>query len=218
MSASSIKAESSGSTGIKRDPGLDEKDSKDGLKTAMDLDKFEDDDDDDDDFEDTGELEIPAQENSAWLTRIPRMVYNSWAEIEDDEPIQLGYLRHYEDSKEVRDCLGRHTALFVCVLKCSCRSTSFFSTRQLVTTRRFRDSTMSSCLMKALYRIRSCFLRKTCRASSDENARHRARAAIQRMHWAQGEVAGLTSRVAFRVSEEAYLVSVNMSTVTLHTR
>jgi len=54
-----------------------------------------------DDYEDTGELEIPSRKNVAWLTRIPKILYDKWAEIDDDEEIQLGYVRRYKDSGNV---------------------------------------------------------------------------------------------------------------------
>lgn len=54
------------------------------------------------DYEDTGELEIPSRRNGAWLTRIPKILYDKWAKIDDDEEIQLGIVRRYRDSGAVR--------------------------------------------------------------------------------------------------------------------
>lgn len=46
---------------------------------------------DEDDYEDTGELEIPKDPNAkAWLTRLPDWLWEAWADIAEDEEIELG--------------------------------------------------------------------------------------------------------------------------------
>jgi len=56
----------------------------------------------DEDYEDTGELDIPSRRTGAWLTRIPKLLYDKWATLDDDEEIQLGFVRRYRDSGTVR--------------------------------------------------------------------------------------------------------------------
>ncbi|KAI9708865.1 MAG: hypothetical protein M1828_002588 [Chrysothrix sp. TS-e1954] len=55
----------------------------------------------DDDFEDTGELELPVAPPSAYLMRIPKILYENWRKLEDDEEVQLGVLRRYDNGNEV---------------------------------------------------------------------------------------------------------------------
>lgn len=55
---------------------------------------------DDDTYEDTGELEIPKLPPAAWLLRIPKILYEGWAGIDDDEEIKLGVIRHYTKSNK----------------------------------------------------------------------------------------------------------------------
>jgi len=56
---------------------------------------------DDFDYEDTGELEIPKQQIEAWLLRLPRELYEKWATLAEDQPIQLGHVRHFKNSDKV---------------------------------------------------------------------------------------------------------------------
>lgn len=56
---------------------------------------------DDFDYEDTGELEIPKEQIQAWLLRLPKQLYDRWAEIPDDQVIQLGHVRQFKGSKKV---------------------------------------------------------------------------------------------------------------------
>ena len=48
---------------------------------------------DDDEDEDTGELHIPSSLRGIWLTWIPRMLWDSWANFQEDEEIQIGLVR-----------------------------------------------------------------------------------------------------------------------------
>ena len=48
---------------------------------------------DDDEDEDTGELHIPSSLRGIWLTWIPKMLWDSWASIDEDEEIQVGLVR-----------------------------------------------------------------------------------------------------------------------------
>lgn len=56
---------------------------------------------DDDAYEDTGELEIPKLPPAAWLLRVPKILYEGWAGIDDDEEIKVGVIRHYTNSNKV---------------------------------------------------------------------------------------------------------------------
>ena len=56
----------------------------------------------DDDFEDTGELELPADPPLAHLMRSPKILYENWRSLDDDEEIQLGVLRRYKTGNEHR--------------------------------------------------------------------------------------------------------------------
>ena len=47
----------------------------------------------DDEEEDTGELNIPSSLRGIWLTWIPRMLWDSWASLNEDEEIQVGLVR-----------------------------------------------------------------------------------------------------------------------------
>lgn len=48
---------------------------------------------DDDEDEDTGELQIPNPLNGIYLTWVPKMLWDSWASINEDEEIQVGLVR-----------------------------------------------------------------------------------------------------------------------------
>ena len=48
---------------------------------------------DEDVDEDTGELNIPSTLRGIWLTWIPRMLWDSWASLSEDEEIQIGLVR-----------------------------------------------------------------------------------------------------------------------------
>lgn len=57
---------------------------------------------DEDDYEDAGELEMPEQLPQAWLARIPKLLYEYWSKIDEDEEVQLGVVRHLKRSNKVR--------------------------------------------------------------------------------------------------------------------
>lgn len=50
-----------------------------------------------DEYEDTGELMIPssAEEAGAWLAKLPKWLWEAWADIGEDEEIELGKVRVY---------------------------------------------------------------------------------------------------------------------------
>lgn len=54
---------------------------------------------DEDEFEDTGELMIrgTAQDDQAWLAKLPKWLWEAWADIAEDEEIELGKVRVYND-------------------------------------------------------------------------------------------------------------------------
>ena len=48
---------------------------------------------DDDDYEDTGELRIPGNLRGIYLTSIPRLLWDSWTALDEDEEIKVGNVR-----------------------------------------------------------------------------------------------------------------------------
>lgn len=66
---------------------------------------------DEDEYEDTGELLIPGtqDESQAWLAKLPKWLWEAWATIADDEEIELGKVRVYNNAPEgkekVRPCV-----------------------------------------------------------------------------------------------------------------
>jgi len=56
---------------------------------------------DEEGYEDTGELSFPQLPQSAWLVRLPKPLHSSWASIAEDEPIQIGTIRHFTTSNRV---------------------------------------------------------------------------------------------------------------------
>lgn len=55
--------------------------------------------DEDDAFEDTGELEMPKSLPKAWMIKVPKLIYDRWSEVDDDEPIRIGTLKRYQSGK-----------------------------------------------------------------------------------------------------------------------
>ena len=49
--------------------------------------------DDDDGYEDTGELNIPPNIESLWLTRVPDYLWAALSRLNDDDEIQIGTVR-----------------------------------------------------------------------------------------------------------------------------
>lgn len=49
--------------------------------------------DDDDLYEDTGDLDYSSSTQGLILTRIPKFLWESWAQLDDDDEIQLGTIR-----------------------------------------------------------------------------------------------------------------------------
>ena len=86
MATSAVKSE--GGSPIKRDPDLYEEEEKYA--------------------DDEGELQVPASadDSKVWLAKIPKWLWESWADMGDDEEVEIGRLRLYnkkpqdqEDSK-----------------------------------------------------------------------------------------------------------------------
>ncbi|KAK2784856.1 hypothetical protein FQN53_008189 [Emmonsiellopsis sp. PD_33] len=48
---------------------------------------------DEDIYEDTGDLDFANAMQDVWLTRIPKMLWENWSRLEDDEEIQIGTVR-----------------------------------------------------------------------------------------------------------------------------
>lgn len=84
MATNGVKIE--GGMPIKRDPDLYDDDE----------DKYADDD---------GELKIPAEQEQmkVWLAKLPKWLWESWANIADDEEIEIGKLRIYNDKVKGTD-------------------------------------------------------------------------------------------------------------------
>ena len=57
---------------------------------------------DDFDYEDTGELEIPKEQIHAWLLRLPKELHAKWANIPDNQVIQVGHVRQFKGKNKVR--------------------------------------------------------------------------------------------------------------------
>jgi len=48
---------------------------------------------DDDIYEDTGDLDFTNAAQDVWLMRLPRMLWENWSRMDDDEEIQIGTVR-----------------------------------------------------------------------------------------------------------------------------
>lgn len=57
--------------------------------------------DDEDAFEDAGELEIPGQPQDTWLLRIPRMLHEQWAKLDQDAELTLGAVKRNKRTGQV---------------------------------------------------------------------------------------------------------------------
>ena len=64
---------------IKPDP-----DSKDAVLAEI---------EDEDLYEDAGDLDFSAAGQNVWLSRLPRQLWENWAQIDDDEEIEIGTMR-----------------------------------------------------------------------------------------------------------------------------
>lgn len=65
--------------------------------------------DDEDVYEDDGDLDFTNADQSLWLSRIPRSLWEHWSKLDDDEEIQIGTVRIEGDlnnPKRVRNCSG----------------------------------------------------------------------------------------------------------------
>ncbi|KAJ5622480.1 Transcription initiation factor IIF beta subunit [Penicillium herquei] len=49
--------------------------------------------DDDDLYEDAGDLDFSAANQHVWMSRLPRQLWENWAQIDDDEEIEIGTIR-----------------------------------------------------------------------------------------------------------------------------
>jgi transcription initiation factor TFIIF subunit beta len=48
---------------------------------------------DDDIYEDTGDLDFTNAVQDVWLMRVPRVLWENWSTLDDDEEIQIGTVR-----------------------------------------------------------------------------------------------------------------------------
>lgn len=83
MAANGIKTE--GGSPIKRDPDMYEMEDEE--------DRYADDD---------GELHMPApkQDMTVWLAKLPKWLWETWADLADDQEIEIGKLRIYDKKEE----------------------------------------------------------------------------------------------------------------------
>ena len=64
------------------------------LPTAMQI--------DDDIYEDAGDLDFSAASQGLYLTRIPKMLWESWSQLDDDQEIRLGTVRVEGSLNEIK--------------------------------------------------------------------------------------------------------------------
>ena len=57
---------------------------------------------DEDIYEDTGDLDFTAASQGLYLTRIPKMLWESWSKLNDDQEIVLGRVRVEGSLNEVK--------------------------------------------------------------------------------------------------------------------
>lgn len=70
---------------IKSEPGVKpEPDSNEGL-SRIPL--------EDDLYEDAGDLDMSGSGQDVWLTRIPKVLWENWSQLDDDEEIEIGTVR-----------------------------------------------------------------------------------------------------------------------------
>ncbi|KAJ5528190.1 hypothetical protein N7504_011324 [Penicillium tannophilum] len=58
--------------------------------------------DDDDLYEDAGDLDFTEAGQHAWLSRLPRQLWENWAQIDDDEEIEIGTMRIEGDPSDLK--------------------------------------------------------------------------------------------------------------------
>ena len=56
---------------------------------------------DEDIYEDAGDLDFAASSQSLYLTRIPKMLWENWSQLDDDQEILLGTVRVEGSSNQV---------------------------------------------------------------------------------------------------------------------
>ena len=74
---------------IKSDP-----DSKDAVLADL---------DDEDLYEDAGDLDFSQAGTSVWLSRLPRQLWENWANLDDDEEIEVGTMRIEQNPTDPND-------------------------------------------------------------------------------------------------------------------
>ena len=48
---------------------------------------------DEDIYEDTGDLDFSSADQSVYLTRLPKFLWETWSKLDDDQEVQVGTLR-----------------------------------------------------------------------------------------------------------------------------
>ncbi|KMU92656.1 transcription initiation factor IIF subunit beta [Coccidioides immitis H538.4] len=79
IGASAVKPEPSPGPAIKSEP--DTKDNDIAMLSDEDI------------YEDTGDLDFANAAQDVWLTRIPKILWENWSKLDDDEEIQIGTVR-----------------------------------------------------------------------------------------------------------------------------
>ncbi|KAK2740750.1 hypothetical protein FQN57_005982 [Myotisia sp. PD_48] len=57
---------------------------------------------DDDIYEDTGDLDFTNANQNVWLTRVPRVLWESWSKLDDDEEVEIGTVRVEGDPTDIK--------------------------------------------------------------------------------------------------------------------
>lgn len=72
--------------------------------------------DDDDLYEDAGDLDFTEAGQHVWLSRLPRQLWENWAQIDDDEEIEIGTMRIEGDSSDLKRVCVTQKFLRVCLI------------------------------------------------------------------------------------------------------
>lgn len=61
---------------------------------------------DEDIYEDTGDLDFTSAAQDVWLTRVPRVLWEKWSKLDDDEEIQIGTVRVEGEATDIKRVCG----------------------------------------------------------------------------------------------------------------
>jgi transcription initiation factor TFIIF subunit beta len=57
---------------------------------------------DEDIYEDTGDLDFSQAGQNVWLTRVPKVLWEHWSKLDDDEEIRIGTVRVEGDPTDIK--------------------------------------------------------------------------------------------------------------------